>query len=34
MRDPRNTNKAVMISALFMFIALDETMVVTIFDAS
>ena len=34
MRAPRNTSKAVMISALVMFIALDETMVVTIFDAS
>ena len=33
-RAPRNTSKAVMISALVMFIALDETMVVTIFDAS
>jgi hypothetical protein len=34
MRDPRNTNKAVITRARCMLIDLDETMVVTIFDAS
>ena len=34
MRDPRNTSRAVMMSALRMVMDLDETMVVTILDAS
>ncbi len=34
MRDPMNTSRAVMMRALCMLMALDETMVVTMFDAS